>query len=200
MVTDNTKSNQAAWRLLEDTFPDKFFYGCVAHALNLLVKDIFHPSKTKANNPARNPDKVPMYPEGYPFEDLLHFAEECKNLVNFFKKHHVPKARLESLQIEKGHRFLASPCMTRWGSLLKCIQTIYDSLDVLHTVVTERNFAVAARKDEQMTSIIAFVTDESTNSYCEKSLAILAPIDKYLTLFQSKIIKPDSFRKWYTSF
>ena len=31
VVTDNTKANQAAWKSLEDTFPDKFFYGCVAH-------------------------------------------------------------------------------------------------------------------------------------------------------------------------
>ena len=162
--------------------------------------DIFHPSKTKANNPARNPDKVAMYPEGYPFEDLLHFAEECKNLVNFFKNHHVPKARLESLQIENGLRFLASPCMTRWGSLLRCIKSIYDSLYVVPTVVTERNFALSAKKDEQMTSIIAFVTDESKNSNFKKSLAILEPIDKYLTLFQSKITKHDSFRKQYTTF
>ena len=40
VVTDNTNTNKAVWRMLEDEYPDKFFYGCVCHALHLLVRDI----------------------------------------------------------------------------------------------------------------------------------------------------------------
>ena len=60
MVTDNSSANKAAWETFEKEFPIKFFYGCVAHALNL--KDIFNSSKTKAHNPSKRPDKFAMYP------------------------------------------------------------------------------------------------------------------------------------------
>jgi hypothetical protein len=73
-------------------------------------------------------------------------------------------------------------------------------MDVLHTVVTEWSFTQSARKDEQMQSILEFVTNESTSSYCDNCLAILGPIDKYLTLFQCKTLKADSFRKQNSSF
>jgi hypothetical protein len=51
-------------------------------------------------------------------------------------------------------------------------------MDVLRTVVTERNLALSAKKDEQMKRILDFVLFECMNSNCEKCLAILGPIDK----------------------
>lgn len=44
-VTDNTNANRAAWKILEEKYPGKFFHGCVSHALHLLVKDIFGESR-----------------------------------------------------------------------------------------------------------------------------------------------------------
>ncbi|KAJ1397001.1 hypothetical protein B484DRAFT_304680, partial [Ochromonadaceae sp. CCMP2298] len=41
MVTDNTNANKAMWKLLSAKYPDKFFYGCVCHALHLIVKAVF---------------------------------------------------------------------------------------------------------------------------------------------------------------
>ena len=171
MVTDNTSANKAAWATLENEFPEKFFYGCVAHALNLLVKDIFYPSKTKANNPSKRTDKVAMYPCGFPFEYMMTFVEKCKNLVKFFKSHHMPKSKLEALQLENNLRFLVLPCITRWGTLFRCIESIYNSLDVLYIIVTERAFSLEARsrKDEQMKDLLDFVTDESTSELCENA-------------------------------
>lgn len=46
-VTDNTNANKAAWKILEDKYPNKFFHGCASHALHLMVKDIFAESKTR---------------------------------------------------------------------------------------------------------------------------------------------------------
>ncbi|KAG3109035.1 hypothetical protein PI124_g11160 [Phytophthora idaei] len=40
VVTDNTSSNQATWKALQEKFYKPFFHGCVCHGLHLLVKDI----------------------------------------------------------------------------------------------------------------------------------------------------------------
>lgn len=40
-VMDNAAANKAAWKILEEKFPNKFFHGCVCHCLHLLVKDIY---------------------------------------------------------------------------------------------------------------------------------------------------------------
>ncbi len=38
--TDNASNNTNAWQLLHQKYPNKHFYGCICHALHLLVKDI----------------------------------------------------------------------------------------------------------------------------------------------------------------
>lgn len=43
VVTDNTNVNRAAWNLIEDKYPRISAYGCAAHCVNLLVKDILEP-------------------------------------------------------------------------------------------------------------------------------------------------------------
>ncbi|CAH1115876.1 unnamed protein product [Psylliodes chrysocephalus] len=72
-VTDNTSANKVAWKILEETYPNKFFHGCVCHCLNLLVKDIFGDDTQSVNSPL---GKLPV------------FVNECKNIVVFFKNHH----------------------------------------------------------------------------------------------------------------
>ena len=74
-ITDNTAANKKAWKTLEEKYPQRFFHGCIYHGLNLLVKDIFAARKSTGG-----------YPEGYPFEDLLLFTNNCKEVVSFFHK------------------------------------------------------------------------------------------------------------------
>lgn len=92
-VTDNTNANKKAWKLLEIMFPSSYFHGCCSHGLHLLVKDIFAATKTKKPG-----DIEPTYPVGYPFEEMLNFIEDCKDIVKFFHNHHVPKAELCKMQ------------------------------------------------------------------------------------------------------
>lgn len=40
LVTDNAKNMKAAWGILENKYPHLITFGCVAHGLNLLVKDV----------------------------------------------------------------------------------------------------------------------------------------------------------------
>ena len=113
-ITDNTAANKKAWDILEQKYPNRFFHGCVAHGLNLLVKDIFAATKN-ANG---------KYPDGYPFEDLLNFTTNCKDIVSFFHNHHEPRAILnKALKMEKVKN-LVQPAPTRWGTILGCFKSL----------------------------------------------------------------------------
>jgi hypothetical protein len=110
-VTDNTSANRSAWMKLKLIFPNLFFQGCMSHGLHLLVKDIFAPSKTLRN--ADQEGDAAAFPSGYPFEHLLNFAEDCKELVKYFHNHHVAKAGLARAQAEAGVVSLVKPAPTR---------------------------------------------------------------------------------------
>ena len=93
-ITDNTAANKKGWKTWEEKYPYCFFHACVTHGLNLLVKDIFA-SKGQGLGFGNLPD-------GYPFEDLLLFAINCKEVVSFFLNHHVPTVELrKALKAEK---------------------------------------------------------------------------------------------------
>jgi Protein of unknown function (DUF 659) len=105
VVTDNTSTNRAAWNVLQTKHPEKFFHGCVSHGLHLLVKDIFAATK------ARRGRDAPDYPEGYQFEYLLEFSQDCKYVVSFFSYHHQIKRSLKVLKNRK--------CCLLWSSRLQ---------------------------------------------------------------------------------
>jgi len=74
--------------LLQDKHPTKSFQGCTSHGLHLLVKNIFAVTKTKKNDAAEA-----TYPDRYPFEELLNFALDCKDIVSFFHNHLLSKQK-----------------------------------------------------------------------------------------------------------
>lgn len=87
-VTDNTSTNKLAWKIVQQKHPTMFFQGCYCHALHLLVKIFFGATKSKRGRPASD------YPNGYPFEYILKFTQNCKDMVSFFSYHHHIKAML----------------------------------------------------------------------------------------------------------
>ncbi|MEN9638152.1 MAG: hypothetical protein RLZZ262_20, partial [Bacteroidota bacterium] len=109
-IMDNTSANRNAWARLKCKFPLMFFQGCMSHGLHLLVKDIFAATKTKRNGDISG---EAAYPNGYPFEYLLDFANDCKELVKFFYHHHVVKAALSEAQNAAGVTKLIRPTPTR---------------------------------------------------------------------------------------
>lgn len=110
-IMDNTSANRNAWGRLKSKFPEMFFQGCMSHGLHLLVKDIFAPTKSKRNGDISG---QATYPDGYPFEYLLNFANDCKELVKFFYNHHVVKAALSEAQKAAGITQLIRPAPTRY--------------------------------------------------------------------------------------
>ena len=122
----------------------KFFHGCVSHELHLIVKDIYAATKTK-----KGCSNVATYPVGYPFENMLQFAEDCKEVVKFFHNHHAIKAKLNQLQQQSNIKALVSPALTCWGSLEGCFQSILVNETHLHMIVSAQDFASSNAKQKE---------------------------------------------------
>lgn len=71
------------------------------------MKDVFAATKVKLGRP------VADYPDGYPFEPLLSFAADCKNVVKYFHNHHAPKAMLKKAFLLSKLRMLVMVAPTR---------------------------------------------------------------------------------------
>jgi hypothetical protein len=108
-TTDNTSANRSAWTQLKTKLPGLFFQGCMSHGLHLLVKDIFAATKTRRHGHGVEA----QYPDGYPFDYLLEFANDCKDVVKFFYNHHAVKAALTKMQKSAGVIALVKPAPTR---------------------------------------------------------------------------------------
>ena len=87
-ITDNTSTNKAMWNLLNQRFPDKFFYGCAAHVWHLLVKDLFVIPSSWENNA-----------ENYPLKSFVDLQEICTEIVKTFKRGRL-KQELKDHQIQ----------------------------------------------------------------------------------------------------
>ncbi len=120
-VTDNTATNRKAWIELQRSYPKMYFHGCASHGLHLLVKDMFAATKAKRGR------TIADYPEDYPFEYLLNFVMDCKDVVSFFSYHLQEKAKLVKLQLAENKRQLVQPAAVRGGSLINCLRRLKES-------------------------------------------------------------------------
>lgn len=93
VVTDNAPVMQAAWDGIEARFPHIAAYGCAAHTLNLLIKDIL---------------ADPCYTNT--------IKDEVK-IAKFVNNHHLVHAKFEEKRKQLGVKHkLSSPVATRWYS------------------------------------------------------------------------------------
>jgi Protein of unknown function (DUF 659)/hAT family C-terminal dimerisation region len=183
-VTDNTAANKAAWEILKGRHPTMFFQGCVSHGLHLMVKDIFAATKTKKPGHLE-----PSYPIGYPFEEMLQLAIDCKDIVKFFHNHHAVKAKLRQMQETEKLIALAQPASTRWGTLQQCFKSILESERMIYTIVNERNFIIGtAKQKEERQRLKDIIVKDEFISNLKKALRILEPIDELIVKFQSDAV------------
>ncbi|KAH9129380.1 hypothetical protein AeMF1_000559 [Aphanomyces euteiches] len=119
LVTDNAAANKAAWKILKEKYPYKFYYCCASHALQLIVKTLV------------GEDNDPMNP----FSSLKSAADHALEIVNFSRNHHVEKAKFESRLAACNLPKLFRPAKTRWGSVKGCALSIDRSYEVLASLV-----------------------------------------------------------------
>lgn len=184
-VTDNTAANKKALKELEQKYPNRFFHGCVCHGLNLLVKDIFGAKKKipEGGGPAQ-------YPDGYPFEDLLLFTADCKDIVSFFHNHHAPMANLQKALKSSKLKGLVRPAPTRWGTIQDCFKSLRAADNVLNGLVSQRDFVSTgnANQKEKRTAINTIITDPDFVTKLDECIKILEPIDMFIKVFQSDAV------------
>lgn len=194
-VTDNTATNKKAWIELQRRYPTMYFHGCASHGLHLLVKDIFAATKAKRGRP------IADYPEGYPFEYLLNFVQDCKDVVSFFSYHHQEKAKLVKLQLAENKRQLVQPAATRWGSLINCLRCLRDSESILHRIVSARDFVVGTQKQKQRCQqLMDTICGDNFVAYLDKCIEILEPIDIGINCFQNDHVSLSSVYKHFALF
>ena len=107
---------KAAWRLVRLEFPLIAVYGCSAHALNLLIKDILDtPENVKT---MKNSEKV----------------------IKFITNHHIVKAKYEEKRkVAKIPHTLSMPVQTRWYSQFISMDNLLASKYLLIQLVDEQN-------------------------------------------------------------
>ncbi len=110
----------------------------------MFIKDVFRATKTKKRG-----DTEPMYPDGYPFDDLHDFIENCNDVVKFFHNHHAPNTQFSELQKTTSTRGLVKAALTRWGTIKDMAKNLFQSEQHLHAIVTTCNFVqgTAAQKE-----------------------------------------------------
>jgi hypothetical protein len=116
----------------------------VSHGLNLLVKDILAATKKQpaGGGPAQ-------YPVGYPFEDLLLFVIDCKEVVSFFHNHHIPRANLKKALKSEKLNGLVKPAPTRWGTMQACFKSLQAADAILNGLVLQRDFVLGNAKQKE---------------------------------------------------
>ena len=149
------------------------------------MKDIF--AVKKKDVPGGGPAE---YPADYPFEELLQFAIDCKDVVAFFQNHHVPKAKLKKALAVAKLSGLVQPAPTRWGTLNACFKLLRAAGNILIGLVSERDFITAgnAKQQEKHVAIKAVITDPDFIIKLDECISILKPIDMYLKIFQSDAV------------
>ena len=82
-ITDNIAAKNGAWVILQEKYTSMFFQGSHAHCTNLFAKAIF-----------------------IDFDD---FTNACKEVVKYFKNHHMDKDSFEEMQKKcwsRSHSFI----------------------------------------------------------------------------------------------
>lgn len=112
VVTDNAPVMRGAWNIIEERHPHISAFGCAAHVLNLLVKDILDPHSA--------------------------LLSECSKIIKFFNNHHRSRALYNTAR--QGHnsaKKLLVAVSTRWYSQYQSLKSVLDAKHVLKQVCEE---------------------------------------------------------------
>ncbi|XP_023313145.1 uncharacterized protein LOC111693179 [Anoplophora glabripennis] len=117
VVTDNARNMKLAWSLLKEKHPHLVTYGCIAHGINLLLKDLYSlPSVSKC-------------------------TASIKDIIKFFKNKHMAKQVLKEIHLtDNGNKEIAliTYVETRWGSMVQSFVSVLKNKDFLQKAVLHK--------------------------------------------------------------
>ena len=195
-VTDNTSANKKAWELLGSKYPEKFFYGCVSHTLNLLVKNLFGKDEENGVAGVDFPEDMTDNPR-IAFRGIQKFIDDCKNVAVYFKKNVADAQNLKHIYAlrDDDHTPLIKlqlPGATRWGSFRACLLSIKKDMSLLLGLVAEpiftNNPTHTPSQKEKRKEMKELLINDNFLPTLNKCLAILEPIDILLQKYQSNEI------------
>jgi hypothetical protein len=158
VITDTANVMKAAWRIIEEKYPNIACFGCTSHILNLLVKDIL-----KIN-------------------DIKNIADNAKALVKYFKSHVQSMAKLKRIQQENYNKeiVLVLPAITRWGTHLECFQSLIKS-----QIAIEQTLMDSRIRQNMDSNLRFYVLHDEFWEKLTLLTSILKPIIITLKLFES---------------
>lgn len=155
IVTDNATSMAKARKLINEEYPAITEYGCIAHSLNLLIGDIMKCSSLK------------------------NFDGQCKDIIKQITGSHIVLATFNQIQKDKKGTSLSLklPVVTRWGSVLQCLDSLANCKFALKILV------VTEEINNKLSSTVKknCLDDEIFWKKVEKLIEILTPIVKWIT-------------------
>lgn len=115
VCTDNAANMKSAWRKIQEKYPEILTYGCVAHSLNLMAKDVLN---------------LPTFSKVY---------TQAKKIIQFFRNKHLPRQVLRRIQLEKNGSeiSLAAPSDTRWCAAAFSFESILKNKEYLQQAVLD---------------------------------------------------------------
>jgi hypothetical protein len=137
------------------------------------------------------------------------FIKECKEVVKYFKNHHMDKDSFEEMQKNAGpgHTHLSLPSEVRWTGLHNMFENLIKSFEILCQYVNNLWVSKASNKKQKAAKEIikSTIDDPSFLPNLLKCKIILDPIIDMVVEFQSDQIllstvyhKFDTFKDKYT--
>ena len=130
--------------------------------------------------------RLATYPIGYPFQVMLEFIVDCKDVVKLFHNHCVSKAQLLELQKTINAQAQVCPAPTCWVTIQQRCQCLLDSESHLHAISSARDFikgtVVQQVEDQKVQDII---TRNQLVVKLKRALMILVPLDRLIFKYQS---------------
>lgn len=117
VVSDNAANMKGSWKIIQQKYTHIFCYGCVAHGLNLLIGDICK------------------------LQSLGAIIDQAKDVAVYVRRHQVVSALLTQYQLsQKGVTTrLQLPVVTRWGSNVACLRSLFDSKAALQSTFIDEH-------------------------------------------------------------
>lgn len=127
LVTDNAPVLKAAHRIVEEANPNITAFGCAAHVINLLIKDILEPHSSGKYFFLQSTDGTDTT---FCFYFLV--LSESAEIIKFFNNHHRARALFDSSrQGEESVKKLCVAVPTRWFSQYSSGRSVLEAKYVL---------------------------------------------------------------------
>lgn len=162
-MTDNA-ANMKRWQLLENSYQGTALvcYGCIAHALNLLLFDL---------------------QKYYTLNGLI---SQCKEAVKVAKRSHILCAKFKEKQASepdnKPKLTSKLPARTRWGSVVACLKSLQVNKRALQLLAINET---TQKQFTNSSNIQANLLSDSFWKNLDGFVTVLEPISTQITIIES---------------